>query len=100
MAALVLRPGARFDPADFAAFLAGQSDLGTKQSPRYVRVASELPQTQTNKILKRELRRERWECADPVWLRTPDGYRALARADVDAIRARFRSRGRENVLET
>jgi fatty-acyl-CoA synthase len=98
MAALILRPGAAFEPEAFAAFLAQQPDLGTKQSPRYVRVASELPQTQTNKILKRELRKERWECADPVWLRTKSGYRALGGRDLDAIRERFRARGRENLL--
>ncbi len=99
MAALVLRPGAHFEPEAFAAFLAQQADLGTKQSPRYVRIAAELPQTQTNKILKRELRRERWECADPVWLRTKSGYRALTSDDIAAIRQRFHTRGRENVLD-
>ena len=99
MAALVLRPGARFEPESFAAFLAQQADLGTKQSPRYVRVASELPQTQTNKILKRELRKQLWECADPVWLRTKSGYRALTSDDQAVIRQRFRARGRESVLD-
>ncbi|HEY8120601.1 MAG TPA: AMP-binding protein [Myxococcota bacterium] len=99
MAALVLRPGARFDAAGFDAFLAQQPDLGTKQSPRYVRVAAELPQTQTNKILKRELRKQRWECADPVWQRTKTGYRALTSDDAAQIRQRFRARGRENVLD-
>jgi fatty-acyl-CoA synthase len=99
MAALVLRPGAEFDPAAFAAFLAGQPDLGTKQAPRYVRIAAELPQTQTNKILKRELRKQRWECDDPVWIRTPAGYARLGAADAAAIRDRFRARGRENVLD-
>lgn len=99
MAALILRPGARFDPGEFAAFLTQQADLGTKQSPRYVRVASELPQTQTNKILKRELRKQFWECADPVWLRTKSGYRALTSDDVREIRQRFRARGRENALD-
>jgi fatty-acyl-CoA synthase len=99
MAALVLRPGARFEPDDFAAFLERQPDLGTKQAPRYVRVASELPQTQTNKILKRELRRQRWECADPVWLRTKTGYRRLDADDAREIRERFRARGREHVID-
>jgi len=99
MAALVLRPGAEFDPAGFTAFLARQADLGTKQSPRYVRISAELPQTQTNKILKRELRRERWECADPVWRRSEAGYARLGPDEVAAIRERFRARGRENVLE-
>jgi hypothetical protein len=47
------------------------------------------------------LRRERWECADPVWLRAADGsYRRLAADDVAGIRARFRARGREAVLDT
>jgi len=99
MAALVLRPGARFEPAAFAAFLAQQTDLGTKQSPRYVRISAELPQTQTNKILKRELRRQRWECADPVWLRTRSGYARLTSDEVAQIRQRFRARGRENALD-
>jgi fatty-acyl-CoA synthase len=99
MAALVLRPGAKFDPAEFAAFLARQADLGTKQSPRYVRISAELPQTQTNKILKRELRRQRWECADPVWARTDSGYRPLDSDAAAAIRQRFRARGREGVLD-
>jgi fatty-acyl-CoA synthase len=99
MAALVLRPGAAFEPAEFAAFLARQPDLGTKQAPRYVRVAAELPQTQTNKILKRELRRQRWECADPVWQRTKSGYARVTPEDAAAIRERFRARGRENVLD-
>jgi fatty-acyl-CoA synthase len=99
MAALVLRPGAQLEPAEFAAFLAQQPDLGTKQSPRYVRIAAELPQTQTNKILKRELRKERWECADPVWLRTRESYALLTPTDVARIRERFSARGREKVLD-
>jgi fatty-acyl-CoA synthase len=99
MVALALRPGASFDPAAFAAFLAQQADLGTKQSPRYVRISVELPQTQTNKILKRELRKQRWECADPVWLRTKSGYARLTSDDIAEIRGRFRARGRENALD-
>src|SRR5262249_17842277 len=101
MAALTLRPGARFDPDAFSRFLAAQADLGTKQAPRYVRVAAQLPSTETNKILKRVLRRERWEGADPVWLREASGrYRRLEAADVAALRARFRAHGREAMLET
>ena len=100
MAALTLRPGAAFDPAAFASFLAGQRDLGTKQAPRYVRIAQALPSTETNKILKRVLRRERWECADPVWLRSAEGsYRPLTPGDVAALREQFRARDREAVLE-
>jgi fatty-acyl-CoA synthase len=101
MAALTLRPGAGFDAEAFAAFLAEQRDLGTKQAPRFVRVAERLPSAETNKILKRVLRRERWECEDLVWLREAEGrYRRLGPDDAAAIRARFRARGRESVLDT
>lgn len=99
MAALILRPGARFDPAGFAAFLAEQRDLGTKMAPRYVRIAQALPSTETNKILKRVLRDERWDCGDPVWLRDGTGYRPLGDADRTAIVSAFDARGRRNVLD-
>jgi fatty-acyl-CoA synthase len=53
MAALVLN--AALTPKEFEAFLAAQDDLSRKAWPRYVRINTELPQTATNKILKREL---------------------------------------------
>ena len=99
MAALILRPGTRFDPAGFAGFLADQRDLGTKMAPRYVRIAQTLPSTETNKILKRVLRDERWESSDPIWLRDGTGYRRLADADRKAIVAAFAARGRRNLLD-
>lgn len=99
MAALVLRPGSRFEPEAFASFLAVQRDLGSKCAPRYVRIAAELPMTPTNKILKRALRKQRWECADPVWQRGADGrYVALDDAGRARLRAEFASRGRESAL--
>lgn len=67
MAALVLRPGADFDAGRFREFLAGQSDLGPKQWPSFVRVAAQLPRTETFKVLKRHLAAEGTECADPVY---------------------------------
>ena len=69
MAALQLRPGANFDPEEFARFLSDQPDLGTKWTPRFVRVSEGLPVTATAKVLVRTLRAERWNCADPVWWR-------------------------------
>ena len=99
MAAVVRRPGAAFDPEEFAEFLAGQDDLGNKWTPRYVRWADTLPQTETNKILKRTLRRERWESEDETWVRDGKGYRRLAAYDADAIRAEFEARGRLSVLD-
>ncbi len=87
MATLLLRPGAEFDPAGFASFLAGEEDLGTKWTPRFVRIAPELPETATTKVLKRVLRAERWRCSDPVWWRPEKGapYRRLSSEDADAL---------------
>jgi fatty-acyl-CoA synthase len=102
MAALQLRPETVFDPEGFAEFLAAQPELGTKWTPRFVRVAETLPVTETSKVLKRALRRERWECEDPVWWQPEKGapYRPMSAADVDALRKEFAARGHERVLET
>ncbi|HET7074710.1 MAG TPA: long-chain-fatty-acid--CoA ligase FadD17 [Mycobacterium sp.] len=67
MAALVMTPGAEFNPAKFRAFLADQPDLGPKQWPSYVRIGAELPRTVTFKVLKRQLSAQGVDCADPVW---------------------------------
>ena len=101
MAALQLRPGATFDPGGFTAFLSAQPDLGTKWAPRFVRVAATLPVTETSKVLKRVLRRDRWETDDEVWWQPEKGaaYRRLTPADIDALRAEFAARGRQPVLE-
>lgn len=55
MAAVVLNDGADLTAEAFAAFLGDQADLSPKAWPRYVRINESLPQTATNKILKREL---------------------------------------------
>lgn len=72
-AALVLHDGATLDPAGLEQFLAAQPDLGPKQWPRFVRLSDGLPQTATNKVLKRELVREGLDVADPVWTRDERG---------------------------
>lgn len=101
MAALQLAPGAAFDPLEFDAFLHDQPDLGIKWSPRYVRLACDLPMTATSKVLKRTLRAERWECADPVWWRPERGQplRRLTADDTTSIRAAFATHGRTNELD-
>jgi fatty-acyl-CoA synthase len=87
MATLLLRPGSSFDPEDFAGFLAGEADMGTKWSPTYVRIAAELPVTATTKVIKRVLRNEAWHAEDPVWWRPEKGaaFRRLLPADADAL---------------
>ncbi len=80
MAAVQLRPGVDgLDAEGLVGFLAGQGDLGTKWAPRFVRVSAALPTTATNKVLKRSLRAERWNCAEPVlWQEEKGGpYRLL-----------------------
>jgi len=67
MAAVELHQGATFDPEGFATFLSDQPDLGTKWSPRYVRIMEALPLTATGKITKAGLRRSSWLGDDPVY---------------------------------
>jgi fatty-acyl-CoA synthase len=81
MAAVQLRPGVdSLDAEELLGFLAAQGDLGTKWTPRFVRMSAELPATATNKVLKRSLRAERWNCKDPVLWQSEKGgaYRPLS----------------------
>jgi len=72
MACIVLRAGATLAPEDLGTFLAAQGDLGRRQHPRFVRIASQMPRTATFKVLTRLLAADRWNTGDPVWWR-PDG---------------------------
>jgi fatty-acyl-CoA synthase len=71
MAALVMDQPSTFDAEDFRCFLAAQTDLGPKQWPSFVRVATSLPRTETFKIIKRRLSAEGLGCADPVFTVNP-----------------------------
>jgi acyl-CoA synthetase (AMP-forming)/AMP-acid ligase II len=100
MAALHLREGTAFDPDEFTAFLGAQSDLSPKWVPRFLRISTALPSTATQKVLKRVLRREHWECEDVVWWRPPraSAFQRLTPADVDELRRQFAARGRDHLL--
>jgi fatty-acyl-CoA synthase len=107
MATLELAAGARFDPAAFAQFLAGQDDLGTKWAPRFVRLVDQIPLTGTNKVDKRPLRSAAWITDDPVWWRPFVGrgdqgaesdYRLLTANDVDGLHDELTSHGRAGLL--
>jgi fatty-acyl-CoA synthase len=90
MAALQLRPGLdSLDPAALAEFLGQQGDLGTKWAPRFVRMSPALPITATNKVLKRALRAERWNCTEPViWRREKSGaFEPLSAAQAAELEA-------------
>jgi fatty-acyl-CoA synthase len=74
MATLQLRPGVDvLDSEALSGFLAGQGDLGTKWAPRFVRFTAALPMTTTNKVLKRALRAERWNCTESVYWQREKG---------------------------
>jgi fatty-acyl-CoA synthase len=100
MAALELDDPARFDPAAFASFLDDQPDLGTKWTPRYLRLVGSLPVTGTDKIDKAPLRAEQWSSPDPYWQRVagPDGYVPMTPDDIAALRADFAHHGRDHLL--
>jgi fatty-acyl-CoA synthase len=101
MAAVELRPGTSFDAEGFAAFLAEQPDLGTKWSPRFVRIMEALPLTATGKITKAQVRRASWQCDDPVfWApeRGPGRYRRLTDDDRARLRSDFVGHGRSALL--
>ncbi|WP_405921436.1 AMP-binding protein [Streptomyces sp. NBC_00122] len=100
MAALSLREGAVFDPEAFEAFLAAQPDLGTKMSPRYVRIVPEMPVTATNKVHRVALRRAGFRCDDPVWHRSPVGdYRPLDHSALTTLLAAYETQGRLDLLD-
>jgi len=101
MATLLVRPGTAFDPDDFDDFLGEQTDLGTKWSPRYVRITEDMPVTESQKPIKRQLRRERWETDEPVFWRPAKGasLRAMTAADRDALHAEFERRDRLSALD-
>jgi len=100
MAALVLAPGAAFDPAGFAAWVDAQGDLSPKWRPRYVRLCAALPTTPTNKVLVRQLVHESFRAervgADPLYvrLRGDPAYRRFGADDEAALRAGFEAAGR------
>lgn len=91
MAALQLRDGAPFDAEAFAAFLASQPDFGTKWMPSFIRITEQMPVTATAKVLRRQLRQERWRTDDPVWWKPErdQPHRQMSAADVADYEGRF-----------
>lgn len=100
MTALELSPGTSFDPDAFGASLSTQPDLGAKWWPRFVRVVDRVPTTGSNKVDKAPLRREAWECADPVFVRETrsNRYRLMTDDDRARLRAEFAAHGRAGLL--
>ncbi|TPG32821.1 fatty-acid--CoA ligase FadD1 [Mycolicibacterium hodleri] len=86
MAAIVLADDRALAPAELTEFLSAQSDLSPKAWPRYVRVNRVLPQTATNKILKRALIAEGATAGDGVlWERPGRGTAYVPAVLSDAV---------------
>lgn len=105
MVALQLVPGSTFDIDEFASFLGAQSDLGPKWVPTYVEVLDELPLTQTNKVIKRDLVTRRWHAVERrddarIWHRPGKNleFVPFTRDDAIRLRERFESAGRGSFL--
>jgi fatty-acyl-CoA synthase len=100
MATIQLRDNHSFDPVAFDAFLGAQPDLGTKWSPKFVRLTAEFPMTQTNKIQKRQLRSELWMAPDPIWWKPDKGqpYTPFSAEDAARLRTSFERNGRGSLL--
>ena len=105
MAALIFREGAVFDGAAFATWLDGLENIGPKWRPRYLRLATELPSTGTNKVIKRRLVHEKFRRDrvgdDEMFVRGrgEDVYRAFGSDDESAVRDEFVSAGRERFYD-
>lgn len=100
MAAIQLAPGHDFDPDAFDEFLEGQRDLGPKWVPTFVRIVDGFPMTETNKVVKRELVRQRWEGESPTWWRPERGGSLVpfTADDAAALHKQFEATGRVQVL--
>jgi fatty-acyl-CoA synthase len=83
MVAIVLKRGTTLAPSDFEKFLATQQDLSPKAWPRFVRIASDLPRTATNKILKRELVAQGVSAGDGVLWKRPGRGRSYVVAGAE-----------------
>lgn len=108
MAALLLRDGARFDPAAFYRFCdrqVTQGGMDRKWVPDFVRLVGNFEFTQTQKILVRNLKRlhfDRRRLADePIFWRRrgDDGFRPFGADDYDALRDEFARSERLDLLD-
>ena len=101
MAALVLRDGATFDPAGFAAWVDAQPDLAPKWRPTHLRVTTTMPTSPTNKVLVRVLAHEKYRPdlvgGDPLWWRGRGdaAYSPFGEAEAAQLHDRLRHFGRE-----
>lgn len=101
MAAIEIPEGTSFEDLGLPAFLAEQTDLGTKGAPRHVRVSHALPSTGSGKLRKKEMQMEGWRTGDPVYRwagRGAPAYTLMTERDKAALREEFAANGRLRFL--
>ncbi len=100
MAAIEMNSTTTFDPDAFDRFLDTQRDLGTKWSPRIVRVTGAMPLTANNKVHKPPLRAEKWRTGETLYWRPErrDRLRAMTDDDKVALERSFAENKRAHVL--
>ena len=108
MAALLLREGARFDPAGFYRFCDEQVKHGgmdPKWIPDFVRIVSDFEFTQTQKILVRNLKRSHFDRRrmprdEIFWRRRGDDrFHPFTDSDYEALRGEFTRSERIDLLD-
>lgn len=100
MAAIEMQPNAAFDPVTFDAFLAEQKDLGTKWSPRLVRIIPAMSLTANNKVHKPPLRLTKWHTDDTIYWRPQrnNGLQIMTGDDKTTLEQAFVANSRQHLL--
>ncbi len=100
MAALQFAPGHSFDEVGFGNFIRAQTDLAPKWVPKFVRIVEDFPMTETNKVLKRELVKQRWAVPQLWWRpgKEPD-YVPFTELDAARLAAEFAANERSSLLD-
>ena len=104
MAMVVLAEDFVIDGGALYDFLVAQADFSPKWLPTYIRIGRDVPMTPTNKVLLRELRRQKFRpdaTADAMlWRERGDTrYRPFTREDYERVRGEFAAAGREHLLD-
>jgi fatty-acyl-CoA synthase len=109
MAAIKLRPGARFDPAGFLAWCNEQvetASMDRKWVPDFIHLVDDFEYTQTQKVLVRNYKKAHFDLnrlppgTRIYWRQRGDtAYQPFTPADYQALRTEFAGRERLNLLE-